>query len=203
MARSACSRYAPVVLALLGACAHRSKDTTSSSQLVRAVDVLSDERLGVDDVFVVRVIGEPDLTSEYRIAADGTIDFPYIGRITVAGMPPGEVQRNISKKLREGYFRSPQITLLVKEWNSRKITILGQVMKPGAVAYSPGMTLMDAIAAVGGFTPLAAANSVKLRREVDGRIERSTLRVGDISEGRSPNVVLLPGDAVFVDERLF
>jgi protein involved in polysaccharide export with SLBB domain len=62
---------------------------------------------------------------------------------------------------------------------------------------------MDAIAAAGGFTAVAAQNQVKLRRDIKGRVESATLRVGDISEGRSPNVVLLPRDVLFVEERIF
>jgi protein involved in polysaccharide export with SLBB domain len=62
---------------------------------------------------------------------------------------------------------------------------------------------MDAIAAAGGFTPVAAQNSVKLRRDVKGQPISNTFRVGDISEGRAPNVVLLPRDVIFIDERIF
>jgi polysaccharide export outer membrane protein len=166
-------------------------------------EVLPDETLGVDDVFDVRVIGEQDLTGSYRIGVDGTIDFPYIGRVEVAGMRPGEVQRAITDKLKDGFMVAPQVSVMVKEWNSRKISVLGQVNHPGPISYYPKMTIIDAIAAAGGFTPIAAQNQVKLRRDVNGRAESATLRVGDISEGRSPNVVLLPRDVLFVDERMF
>jgi protein involved in polysaccharide export with SLBB domain len=191
-----------VVLAtlVLAGCAHTTAD---SSVLTKKLDVLPDETLGVDDVFDVRVLGEQDLSGTYRIGVDGTIDFPYIGRLEVAGMRPGEVQRVITTKLKDGYMVAPQISVMVKEWNSRKISVLGQVNKPGPISYFPKMTIMDAIAAAGGFTPIAAQNQVKLRRELNGKVESATYRVGDISEGRSPNVVLLPRDVLFVAERLF
>jgi protein involved in polysaccharide export with SLBB domain len=166
-------------------------------------NVLPDETLGVDDVFDVRVIGEGELSTSYRIAVDGTIDFPYVGRIEVAGLRPGEVQRLLTSKLKDGYLVNPQVGVMVREWNSRKISVLGQVNKPGPVSYFPKMTIVDAIAAAGGFTAVAAQNSVKLRREINGRAQGATFRVGDISEGRSPNVVLLPRDVLFVEERLF
>jgi protein involved in polysaccharide export with SLBB domain len=184
---------------VVAGCGHRG----DSAALVRNPDVLPDETLGVDDVFDVRVIGEQDLSGTYRIAVDGTIDFPYIGRVEVAGSRPGEVQRAITTKLKEGYMVAPQVSVMVKEWNSRKISVLGQVNKPGPISYFPKMTIMDAIAAAGGFTPVAAQNQVKLRRDINGKVESATLRVGDISEGRSPNVVLLPRDVLFVDERIF
>jgi polysaccharide export outer membrane protein len=113
------------------------------------------------------------------------------------------VQKLIAKELRAGYLVAPQVMVMVKEWNSRKIAVLGQVNKPGSVLYFPKMTIMDAIAAAGGFTPVAAQNSVKLRRDVNGRTQSATCRVSDISEGRAPNVVLMPRDVLFVEERIF
>jgi polysaccharide export outer membrane protein len=65
------------------------------------------------------------------------------------------------------------------------------------------MTIVDAVAAAGGFTGVAAKNSVNLRREVTGKVETHTFPVSDITEGRSPNVVVMPGDVVVVEERLF
>jgi protein involved in polysaccharide export with SLBB domain len=65
------------------------------------------------------------------------------------------------------------------------------------------MTIVDAISAAGGFSETAAKNSVHLRREQEGRVVTKSYRVADISEGRAPNVVILPGDVLVVEERLF
>jgi protein involved in polysaccharide export with SLBB domain len=186
--------------ALALGCGHADRGSSTFPQLVQ---VLPDETLGVDDVLEVRVIGEGEMSGTYRIAVDGTTDFPYIGRLEIAGMRPGEVQQLVTKKLRDGFLVAPQVSVMVKEWNSRKISVFGQVNKPGPISYYPKMTIMDAIAAAGGFTPVAAQNSVKLRREVNGKAESATFRVGDISEGRQPNVVLMPRDVLFVEERIF
>ncbi|HXU81080.1 MAG TPA: polysaccharide biosynthesis/export family protein [Polyangia bacterium] len=164
---------------------------------------MAEETVGVDDVFEVKVVGENEMSSAYRVAVDGTIDFPYVGRLKVLGLNPGEVQQLIAKELRSGYLVAPQVLVMMKDWNSRKIAVFGQVNKPGSVSYFPKMTIMDAIAAAGGFTPVAAQNSVKLRREVNGRTESATCRVSDITEGRAPNVVLMPRDVLFVEERIF
>lgn len=182
------------------ACAGRKPMPTTPIQVV---DLAPEERLGIDDVFEVRVFGEKDLSDFYRVAADGTIDFPFVGRITVVGMRSGDVQELITSKLKEGYLKNPQVSLMVKEWNSRKVSVIGQVQKPGAVAYFPNMTIVDAIAAAGGFTLIASKNSVTLRREGKGTVESKTCPVADISEGRAPNVVLRPGDILVVEERLF
>jgi polysaccharide biosynthesis/export protein VpsN len=162
-----------------------------------------EEKLGVGDLFEVRVVSEPELSGTFQVGSDGTIDYPFAGRLQVAGLGPGDVQKLITTKLQDGYLRSPQVSVHVKEWNSRKVAVLGQVARPGPVPYFPNMTIVDAIAAAGGFTPLAAKNSVKVRRESSGKTTTRTYAAGDISEGTSPNVVLLPGDIVVVDERLF
>jgi protein involved in polysaccharide export with SLBB domain len=202
MVRDLAWRLAPLFLLLLApACAGRQR---AGSDAV-SVDTIAvfDERMGVDDVFDVRIVGEPELSGQYRVGADGTIDFPYVGRLEVQGLRPGEVQQQLTKRLKEGYLRNPQIAVMVREWNSRKVNVLGQVSKPGPVAYFPRMTIVDAISAAGGFTEIAAKNSVHLRRENNGKVQSRNYPVADISEGRAPNVVILPGDVLVVGERLF
>jgi len=182
-------------------CAHNASVPPPAA--ADAEDVLADDQVGVDDMFDVRVYGEPDLSGSYRVATDGTIDFPLAGRIPVAGLRTGEIQARLKERLKEGYIKNPQITVLMKEWNSRKISVLGQVQHPGSVAYHPHMTIVDAIALAGGFTGIAAKNSVSLRRESGGKVESHIYRVADITEGRSTNIPVLPGDVLVVEERLF
>jgi protein involved in polysaccharide export with SLBB domain len=197
-------RFAPgaflaVALSLTGCYASHAKPTNTPTEGTTAED-----RIGVDDTFDVRVYGESELSGNYRVATDGTIDFPLAGRLYVAALNPGQVQQLLVKKLKDGSFlKDPQVTVMMKERNSQKITVLGQVGHPGQVAYYPNMTIVDAIASAGGFTGIAAKNSVSLRREVTGKIEMRVFPVADISEGRYPNVTVLPGDVLVVDERVF
>jgi protein involved in polysaccharide export with SLBB domain len=176
----------------------RHTDNVATTQGVSAEDTV-----GIDDSFDVRVYGETELSGTYRVSTDGSIDFPLAGRLHVAGLRTGEVQELLVTKLKNGYLKSPQITVTIKDRNSQKISVLGQVMRPGQVTYYPNMTIVDAIASAGGFTGIAAKNSVNLRREVTGKIESHIFPVADISEGRSPNVMVLPGDVLVVDERVF
>jgi polysaccharide export outer membrane protein len=188
------------VAAMNFACAGRNPPPSGP---IHAVELIPEERLGIDDVFEVRVFAEPDLSGTYRVAADGTIDYPFVGRISVIGMRSGDIQELIARKLEGGYLKNPQVSLMVKEWNSRKVSVIGQVQHPGSVAYFPNMTVVDAIAAAGGFTGIASKNSVSLRRETKGSVESRNCPVADISEGRAPNIVLRPGDILVVEERLF
>jgi polysaccharide export outer membrane protein len=164
---------------------------------------MSEDRVGIDDTFDVRVYGESELTGTFRVATDGTIDYPLAGRIQVSGLRTGEIQRLLVSKLKDRYLKDPQVVVTIKDRNSQKITVLGQVSKPGQVGYYPNMTIVDAIASAGGFTGIAAKNAVSLRREAAGKIEMHIYPVADISEGRSPNVTVLPGDVLVVDERVF
>ena len=166
-------------------------------------DPAPEDRVGVDDTFDVRVYGEPELSGTFRIATDGTIDYPLAGRVQVSGLRTGEIQQLIVSRLKDKILKDPQVVVTIKDRNSQKISVLGQVSKPGQVGYYPNMTIVDAIASAGGFTGIAAKNSVNLRREVAGKIETHIYPVADISEGRSPNVMVLPGDVLVVDERVF
>jgi protein involved in polysaccharide export with SLBB domain len=189
----------PLLALTLAACYDAPKKVVNAG----AQGELAEDRVGIDDVFDVRVYGEAELSGVYRVATDGTIDYPLAGRLQVSGLHTGEVQRLIVTKLKGGYLRDPQVTVTFKERNSQKISVFGQVLKPGQVAYYPNMTIVDAIASAGGFTGIAAKNSVNLRREVAGKIEMHVFPVADIAEGQSQNVRILPGDVLVVDERVF
>jgi len=179
-------------------CATQPKASVSAGQAPSPED-----RVGIDDTFDVRVYGEPDLTGQFRVGTDGTIDYPLAGRIQVAGLRTGEIQQLLVSKLKDRYLKDPQVIVAIKDRNSQKISVFGQVARPGQVAYYPMMTIIDAIASAGGFTGIAAKNSVNLRRETRGKVETHIYPVADITEGRSQNVMVLPGDVLVVDERVF
>src|SRR4051794_39779173 len=183
------------VIVFITACAATPKRTIAVGEVG-----VPEDRVGLDDTFDVRVYGETDLSGTFRVATDGTIDYPLAGRIQVAGLRTGEIQQLLVARLKDRYLKDPQVIVTVKERNSQKISVLGQVTKPGQVSYYPNMTIVDAIASAGGFTGIAAKNSVNLRREVGGKIETHIFPVADISEGRSANVMVLPGDVLVVDE---
>ncbi|MFH2009960.1 MAG: polysaccharide biosynthesis/export family protein [bacterium] len=161
-----------------------------------------DTTVGPGDVLEVRVYGEKDLTGLYRIEGDGTVVLPLIGKLKVGGKTPPDIGRRIARKLRKGYLRNPQVTVFVKEYNSKKITVYGQVKKPGTLRYSDNMTIVQAISEAGGFTDLADRDSTIVTRTQDGRPHRIRVRVKSIGQGREQNFVVRPGDVIWVPERL-
>ena len=191
-------RLVLIGLLVLGSCTERQSHPLNVGDVSPAED-----RVGIDDTFDVRVYGEAELSGTFRIATDGTVDYPLAGRIQVAGLRTGQIQQLLVDNLKDRYLKDPQVVVTIRDRNSQKISVLGQVSKPGQVAYYPNMTIVDAIASAGGFTGIAAKNSVNLRRESGGKIEMHVYPVADISEGRSQNVMVLPGDVLVVDERVF
>ena len=159
------------------------------------------ERLNAGDIVEIKVFREPDLAGVYRVGRDGTIDFPLIGKVTIREKHPDTVAREIGTRLADGYLRNPQVSVFVRESKSQKIHVLGEVEKAGSFAYEPGMTVIQAITAAGGFGQLAATNSVKVTR-LDV-VQPFSVPVGDIRKGEAPNFLLQPGDIVYVPEAIF
>ncbi len=190
------------ILILLGAglAACSSAPTRRAPPVPARAELLEGATLGIGDVIEVRVYQEKELSDVYRVDTDGSFDFPLVGRIQAAGLNAGRLAEVLAEKLRAGFLRSPQVTVFVKEFNSKKVFVLGQVAKPGTFKYEDNMTIVQAITLAGGLKPLAAGNSVVLTRVDAGVEKRFTVPVEEIGRGEQENVVLQPGDIVFVPE---
>lgn len=163
-----------------------------------------DTTLGAGDVFDIRVYGEKELSDTYRVASDGSIDFPLIGNILVEGMTPSDVKEKIEQQLISGEFlKTPQVSIFVKEYASKKVSVFGEVNKPGTFSYQEGMGVVEAISLAGGFTPMAKTANTMVTRVVDGAKQNFVVPVEQIGEGKTSDFVLRPGDIVFVPERVF
>ncbi|MCX7808063.1 MAG: polysaccharide export protein, partial [Deltaproteobacteria bacterium] len=163
-----------------------------------------DTTLGPGDVFDVRVYREEDLSAQYRVESDGTIDFPLIGRIRVAGLEPSAVAEEIAKRLREGQFLvNPHVSVRVQEYNSRRISILGAVRQPGSYPIRSRMGVVEAISLAGGFTALANRDGTRLTRRINGELRTFNVPVDRIASGQEPDIVVRAGDILHVPERLF
>ena len=161
--------------------------------------------VGPGDVFEVSVLGEKDLPKEYRVQPDGTVDFPYLDRLTVSGLEPQQVEELIKQQfVAKKILVDPQVTLVVKQYNSRKVSVIGSVQKPGNLPWTEGMKLVDAISLAGGFTSIADADHVRLTRLVGpNKTVTATVSVDDITDGKLQDIPLQAGDTVKVDQRVF
>jgi protein involved in polysaccharide export with SLBB domain len=161
--------------------------------------------MGVGDVFEVRVFGDKELTTRYQVGPDGGIQFPFIGSVKVAGRESHQVAHDIAARLKSGGFlNDPQVSVFVEQTNSKRISVLGAIMKPGTFAIVPGMTVIQAVSQAGGFAPLANKDgTVVTRRGPDARLERFLVMVSKITKGETEDFPLRAGDIVFVPERVF
>jgi polysaccharide export outer membrane protein len=185
-------------------CAAFSGCTPPAQTLHASAHADEDTTLGTGDMFDVRVYGEEDLSSDYRVSQDGTIDFPMIGRITVAGLEPGAVATLITTRLREGhFFVQPHVSVVVREYNSKRIAVLGAVTTPGTYPMRSGMGVIEAIGLAGGFTALANHDGTTITRSTSGELHRYAAPVDRITDGREADIPLRAGDIIRVPERLF
>lgn len=163
-----------------------------------------DATLGPGDSFEVSVYGEEDLSGKFRVAEDGTINFPLVGSVAVAGSGPAGIAKAIKAALTEReILRDPQVSVFLLEQTSKQVSVVGAVSKPGMLPLANGMTVIQAIGAVGGMTALASGNSTIVTRRANGKLLRFKVLVDSISEGRAEDFELRPGDIVFVPERIF
>lgn len=190
-------------LALLTACSATAP--TTGYEHFNEVDVASHMRkvgLGPGDLFEVNVYDEPSLSRPHRVSPSGHIRFPHIGRLLVKDLNPDEIAEKIRTRLADGYLRDPYVSVLVKEYNSKKVFVLGEVHKPGTFVYTADMNVVGAITLAGGFKPSANKNYVVVARKIDGRETQIPVPVEKISEARAPNLMLRAGDIVFVPDKL-
>ncbi len=191
-----------LVAALAFACAAAPVDPLPDVEIPPAP--LAAATLGPGDVLEVKVFREQELDGVYRVSAQGTVDFPLIGSLGVLGKRPDELGEELRKRLAAGFLVDPQVTVFVREMNSQKVHVLGQVNKAGTFPYDLGMSVIQAITNAGGFTKLAATNRVTLTRiDVDGQKKTYRVPVGDIGSGQAVNVQLRPGDIIYVPEAIF
>lgn len=159
-------------------------------------------QLGPEDVFEVRVYGEKELSGVYRVANDGTIDFPLLGRVIVGGLDATSLTGHLTERLRR-FVRRPHVSVFVQVHNSQKIFVFGKVQKPGTFQFGQGMTIVQAITLAGGFDTTADENGTYVTRSIDGKEHRIRVPVEDIGQGKVANLSLLPGDIVYVPETIF
>ena len=166
----------------------------------------ADYRIGPGDTLQVFVWRNPELSVTVPVRPDGRISTPLVEDMTAVGKTPTQLARDIEKVLSE-YVRSPQVNVIVTQPQSAfsQVKVIGQVLKPAPVPFREGMTVLDAVLAVGGLTNFAAGNRARLVRIQDGKHLEipikldSLMNKGDMSQ----NLKLQPGDVLVVPESRF
>lgn len=156
-------------------------------------------KIGPLDVLDVSVFKVPDLSRTVLVADDGTINFPLVGQLPAAGRTAHELERDLTEKLGEKYLRSPQVTVLVREYNSQRVTIEGSVKTTGVYTIKGKTTLMQAMAMAGDIDESVASGDVVIFRTIDGKRSAARFDFESIKAGKAEDPELQPGDVIMVD----
>lgn len=151
---------------------------------------LSSYRLDSSDLISIKVFGEPDFSVETRLSDAGTVSYPFLGELQLAGLSAGEAEELITSGLDGDYLVDPKVTVTILE--HRKFFVNGEVASPGGYAYIPGLTVNKAISLAGGFTERALREKLFVIRE----------------GSKSPQLITLgehikPGDILLITESFF
>jgi len=159
------------------------------------------------DVLTITVHGQPDMTTKTRVTTDGYISFPLLGKVTAGGFTVRDFEDSLKAALEKSYLVSAQVLVFIEQYHPRKVSLVGEVMKPGKynLPEEKEMTLLEAIALAGGFTKDASIGAVRIMRKENGRQVTLKVNVRDITvKGRKEkDVVLKPDDAIVVPESFF
>ena len=127
---------------------------------------------GPGDQIVINVFGEDDLSMDFRLNDTGTLNYPFLGELEVAGLSVVELEQLITNGLKGPYLVNPDVTVSIAEY--RPFYMYGEIEEPGGIPYQPGLTLEKAIALGGGFTERAAKGKITVIRSADaGRVSRA------------------------------
>jgi polysaccharide export outer membrane protein len=156
--------------------------------------------IGKDDVLAINVWKEPEVSRSLPVRSDGRISLPLAGEVQAAGRTPLQLEQEISEKL-ASFITNPEVTVMVQQINSEKFNILGQVAKPGSYPLTTATTVLDAIAAAGGFRDFAKQKGVYILRQSANAAEaRIPFNYKDVIKGKNSdqNIKIQPNDTIVV-----
>lgn len=189
-----------VLLACLAVSAQagdRSKPASPSQE--QNVFGESEYRVGPEDVVQIFVWKEPDLSTMATVRPDGKISVPLISELEASGKTAAQLQTEVADRLKK-YIATPVVTVIVKEVNSPKISVLGQVRKPDRYRIKQRITVLEAVALAGGFTDFAKRDHVTIIRNAGTAQNRTVVDLKRlVKEGGGDALYLEPGDTVYVE----
>ena len=162
-----------------------------------------DYAVGPRDLLEIRVLELPELNVERRVADSGVVDLPVLGALPVSGMTAQEIRSRIEQELLAKYVNRANVSVVIKEFANKPVSVLGAVMKPGSLSISGRWTLMTAITAAGGLTDKAGSRILVLRRSENGLSDTLEIRTEDLFRSATElwNIPIQPADVINVIPR--
>lgn len=165
----------------------------------RAAEEVPHYRIGPSDVLSIYVWKEEELTRDVTVMSDGRISFPLIGEVMAEGRSVTELKEIITDRLKN-YIDAPEVTVLVDQSLSRRIYTIGKVTEPGPYPLAPGMSVIQALSAAGGFTEWADTKEILIIRRQGEKEVQIPFNYNAYTDGDNieQNILLKPGDTIVV-----
>ncbi|MBW2365138.1 MAG: polysaccharide export protein [Deltaproteobacteria bacterium] len=157
--------------------------------------------IGPNDVIKITIFagGEKQYDEEITVSSQGMINAPFIGTIKAEGLTPSELEKEITAPLSKEYFVNPKVNIRLQGSKS-KIYVDGEVKKPNAYEFQPGITALNACIMAGGFTTFAAPNRTKIIRKQGQEVEIIKINLNKVKDGKISDIELKPDDRIHVPE---
>ncbi|HYG99968.1 MAG TPA: polysaccharide biosynthesis/export family protein [Terriglobales bacterium] len=157
---------------------------------------MSDLRIGPGDLLEISVFGAPESLKQVRVSSEGSVTYPFAGTLKLADMTVRQAEEALAKTLQDGgYYNNPTVSILVKEFATQGVSVLGEVQKPGIYPMMGPRQVLDAISAAGGLTPKAGRTVTVTHRSRPNQPQ--TVPLDDDSKN---NIAVYPGDTVRVSK---
>jgi len=157
-------------------------------------------KIGPQDVLDISVFKVAELSRSVQVADVGTINLPLVGEVQAVGRTAQELEQDLAKKLGAKYLQSPQVTVYVKEYNSRRVTIDGAVKKPGVYPIRGKTSLLQFIAMAEGPTDASDTSAIVVFRRTSGKRSAAKFDLDQIRSGAAEDPVIQEGDVIVVNE---
>lgn len=155
--------------------------------------------IGQDDVLDISVWKEADVSRQVPVRPDGKISLPLLNDVQASGLTPMQLQAQLSEKLKK-FFTDPQVTVIVTAINSRRVYMMGEINRPGAIPLVPNMTVLQAISSAGGLSQFANSSKIQILRTENGKQVPYFFNYKEVIRGvrTDQNIFLKPGDSIVV-----
>ena len=153
--------------------------------------------IGAQDVLDISVWKEEQLTKTVPVRPDGKISMPLLNDVQAAGLTPTQLANQITESLKK-FVTDPQVTVIVREINSQRVYLLGEVARAGAYPLLPNMTVLQALSSAGGFTQFANLKKIYVLRVENGKQEKFPFNYKHALESPDQNILLKAGDTIVV-----
>ena len=186
-----------LLVAMLGGWQAHDSDAIGATPTAPAVD--PGYRLGAEDVLLISVWKDEQLTREVVVRPDGMFSFPLVGDIQAEDRTVDEIRTDLVKRLTK-YIPNPNVSAAVTKVLSYKIYVVGRVNKPGEYLIGHYTDVLQALSLAGGLTPFASENDIKVIRRLKGQQKVFLFRYGDVRKGQDleQNILLQRGDSIMV-----